>query len=203
MGCRGLTVFAKIGNRLGLLIRTPLRVKAMNDQTSNEKSCCDLGATLGFLTLRLWLSARAIVTGLGKYAGSTSSDVPVMIDGAANTYGLTAGASEKVYGLSHYQGIPDALMGKFEAEPLLPSFALSLMDKLIGPSLILFGITLLLGVATRISLFAMGLLYTGLTVGLILIRQDAGISWLAVHILLVALALFHVQSNRFELWKKW
>jgi len=175
----------------------------MNDQTTTEKASSTLGPTLGFLTLRLWLSLRAIITGIEKYAGTMSSDVPVDIDGATNTYGLTAGASEKVYGLTHYHGVPQALLGKFESEPLIPSFALSLFDKMIGPSLILCGLTLLLGVATRISLFAMGLIYMALTMGLILIKQDAGISWLAVHILIVAFALFHAQANRFELLKKW
>ncbi len=48
----------------------------------------------------------------------------------------------------------------------------------------------------------MGLLYTALTAGLILIKQDAGITWLGVHILLVTYALFHVRHNRLELFRK-
>lgn len=174
----------------------------MTTSTVDHEPSQDLGTILGFLLLRIWLSVRAIIAGIEKYAGTNASDAPVNIDGAENTYGLTASASEKVYGLEHYHGIPEALLGKFEAEPLLPAFALGLMDKLIGPGLILFGVTLLLGIATRLSLFAMGLLYTGLTVGLILIKQDAGITWLGIHILLVVAALFHVKYNRLALLKK-
>ena len=87
-------------------------------------------------------------------------------------------------------------------EPLIPAWALSLFDTILGPALILLGIALLLGVATRISLFAMGLIYTGLTVGLILLKQDAGIAWLAVHLLLIAVALFTAKYNRLALLKK-
>jgi len=162
----------------------------------------DLGSTLGFLLLRLWLALRAIVSGLEKYAGTTTSDAPVTIDGAVNSYGLTASTSGKVYSLSNYQGVPDALRGKFESEPLLPTFALNIFDTLLGPALILFGITLLLGIGTRISLFAMGLIYLSLTVGLIMIQQDAGIAWLGIHVIMVAFALFQVKYNRFAVLTK-
>ena len=49
----------------------------------------------------------------------------------------------------------------------------------------------------------MGLLYTSLTVGLILLKQGAGIAWLAVHMLMVAVALLNAQHNRLALLRKW
>ena len=174
----------------------------MSTNDSNSQPSHDLGSILGFLILRLWLSVRAVITGIEKYAGSKSMDAPVSIDGAVNSYGLTASESEKVYSLANYHGVPEALMGKFQGQPLIPSAALSLFDTLLGPGLILFGLTLLLGIATRISLFAMGLIYVGLTAGLILIKQDAGIAWLGVHVLMVAFALCHVRYNRLALMKK-
>jgi len=174
----------------------------MSKNTSNSEPTHDLGSIFGFLILRIWLSVRAIITGLEKYAGTTSMDVPVDIDGAANAYGLTASESEKVYGLAHYHGVPEALMDKFQNQPLISSFGLGLFDALLGPALILFGVTLLLGVATRISLFAMGLIYVALTSGLIMIKQDAGIAWLGIHVLMVAFALFHVRYNRLAILKK-
>ena len=42
-----------------------------------------------------------------------------------------------------------------------------------------------------------------LTVGLILIHQDDGISWLGIHIALVALALMLAKHNQLALLKKW
>ena len=62
---------------------------------------------------------------------------------------------------------------------------------------------LLIGLGTRISLFVQGLIYTALTVGLILIKQDDGISWLGIHIALVAFALVLAKNNKFALLKKW
>lgn len=162
----------------------------------------DFGSTLAFLLLRLWLAMRAIVSGIEKYAGSKASEVAVNIDGSPNDYGLTEDTTDKVYGLSHYHGVPAALYEKLHDEMLIPGFALGIFDKVLGPLLILLGITLLLGVATRISLFAMGLLYTSLTLGLILLKQDAGVAWLAIHIVLIAMALFQSRHNRFALLSK-
>jgi thiosulfate dehydrogenase [quinone] large subunit len=168
----------------------------------SEKACnCCLGSTLGFLTLRIWLALRAIVTGIEKFAGSKVEDIAVNIDGEPNTYGLTASEADKVYGMSHYHGVPAALYDKLAKEPLIPGFALKFFDLALGPVLILLGFTLLLGIATRISLFAMGLIYSGLTVGLILLKQDGGIAWLGIHILLIAFALFNAKHNRCALLK--
>jgi len=177
----------------------------MSDSSSPAKSeCnnCDLGGTYGFLVLRIWLAARAIVTGIEKYAGTATSDAAVDIAGKPNDYGLTESVSSKSYGLEFYQGVPQALYSKFSKEPLIPEFALGIYNTVLGPALIIMGLTLLLGIATRTSLFLMGLLYTSLTVGLILIKQDPGVAWLGTHIILVAMALFTVKYNRFELFKK-
>ncbi|MEI9959567.1 MAG: hypothetical protein WDM76_00115 [Limisphaerales bacterium] len=86
---------------------------------------------------------------------------------------------------------------------MLPHFATSAFNGLLGPVLIATGIMLLLGLGTRLSLFLQGLIYIGLTVGLILIKQDDGISWLGIHVALVALALVLAKYNRFAIFKKW
>ena len=174
----------------------------MND-TPTPAEPTDLGAVFAFWVLRIWLSARALVTGIEKYSGSRSSSEAVAIDGAPNTYGLTAAQSEKVYGLEHYHGVPEALAARFADEPLIPGFALNLFDKALGPALILLGVMLLLGVATRLSLLGMGVLYTALTGGLILLKQDAGVAWLGIHVALVAMALMTAKHNRLSILKKW
>jgi thiosulfate dehydrogenase [quinone] large subunit len=74
---------------------------------------------------------------------------------------------------------------------------------MLGPAFILTGIMLLIGLGTRISLLAQGLLFIALTVGLVLIRQDDGVAFLGIHIALVALAFLLVQYNRFTVLKKW
>ena len=174
-----------------------------------EASCCSktcsntLALTYGSLLLRLWLAVRAIQTGVEKFAGSRASSKVVDIDGAPNAYGMTAGASDKFYAADNYQGVPGALMDKFKAEPLMPGFALPLYDKVLGPALIILGLAILLGAAYRTSLFLLGLLYISLTWGLILIKQDDGVSWLAAHMILVVRALALAKYNRFSVLKSW
>lgn len=171
----------------------------MSADTQND----ELGLSLAMLTLRLWLSMRAIQTGIEKFAGTKSVDSAVAIDGAPNAYGLTESSTAKTYALSNYNGVPAPLQDKFASEPLIPSWGLSIYDTVLGPALIILGLTLLLGVATRISLFAMGLLYTSLTFGLILIKQDAGVAWLGIHIIMITAALALAKYNRFAILKKW
>ena len=163
----------------------------------------DLGLSLGMLTLRLWLAIRAIQTGVEKFAGTSAGSKAVMVDGAPNDYGLTEATTSKVYALSNYHGVPVTLYDKFANEPLIPGWGLDLYDVVLGPALILLGLTLLLGLATRFSLFAMGLVYTSLTFGLILIKQDAGVAWLGIHIIMIVLALALAKYNRFAILKKW
>jgi thiosulfate dehydrogenase [quinone] large subunit len=173
---------------------------------SSGESCCPtntLGLVYGSLLLRLWLGVRAIQTGVEKYAGTRSGDQVVPVDGVANEEGLTAAGSLKYYTLENYHGVPAALMKKFEAEPLMMKFALPLYDKVLGPALIILGLGILLGLAYRSSLFLLGLLYISLTWGLILIKQDDGVSWLATHMILVVAALALAQHNRLAILKKW
>jgi thiosulfate dehydrogenase [quinone] large subunit len=109
----------------------------------------------------------------------------------------------KVYGLSHYHALPQSLATQLAAEPLIPGWALSAYSAILGPTLILLGLALLAGFASRITLFLMGLVYTSLTIGLILLKQDAGIAWLAIHVLMIVAALRLVEHNRLSILSKW
>lgn len=176
------------------------------DTCCSKKACCDsnsLALVYASLLARLWLGVRAVQTGVEKYAGTRSGDELVKVEGVANEEGLTAGATAKYYALDNYHGVPEALMTKFQNEPLMLKFALPLYDKLLGPALIILGLTILLGAAYRTSLFVLGLLYISLTWGLILIKQDDGVSWLGVHMILIVGALALAQYNRLAILKKW
>jgi thiosulfate dehydrogenase (quinone) large subunit len=182
---------------------------------STSETCCPtdcLGLTYGALLLRLWLAVRAIQTGVEKYAGSVGSDLPVKIDGVPNPEGLSSTDAVKEYALSHYHGVPSALLKKFEAEPLMRSYSvmgheinpLKLYGDVLGPALLVLGVMLLLGIANRTTLFLQGVLYISLTWGLILIKQDDGVSWLGVHMIMIVMALMLAKYNRFALlFKKW
>ncbi|GAA5481189.1 hypothetical protein [Haloferula sargassicola] len=169
----------------------------------DEPKSDTLALALGAILARLWLAVRAIQTGLEKYAGTKMSETAVEIDGQPNSYGLTDAAATKSYAADHYHGVPAALYDKFAHEPLMAEWALKIYDKVLGPALILLGLTILLGVASRLSLFALGLLYISLTWGLILIREDSGVAWLAAHMILIVAALALVRYDRVRILKKW
>ena len=174
-------------------------------ENGNQSSCCgNCDYTLAFLVLRGWLAVRAIVTGIEKFGTYKSIQRPLLdATGQPDASGALVDVKMKVYALANYSGIPAGLKGKFANEALLPPFALSWFDKLLGPALLATGVMLLLGLGTRISLFVQGLIYIALTVGLILIHQDDGISWLGIHVALVALALMLAKNNKLALLKKW
>ncbi len=172
----------------------------MSDSSPPATSARFSGRTLAFLVLRLWLGTRALVAGLEKYSAKITVQEPLLDStGQPDLSGVMLDVEKKVYGLSHYHALPDTLQTRFAAEPLLPGFLTAPFYFVLGPALILLGLLLLLGIASRAVLFAMGALYTALTVGLMLIAQDAGVSWLAIHVGLVAAALVLVDHNRFSI----
>jgi len=186
--------------------------QAMNDSTDKktdglgESPCggnCD--HTLAFLVLRLWLAVRAILTGIEKFGAIATVQRPVVdpVTGVEDSSGAVIDMKVKFYSLTNYSGIPAPLKDKFAGEPLLPHFATAMFNNLLGPALIATGVMLLLGLGTRVSLFLQGLIYTALTAGLILIKQDDGVAWLGIHVALVAFALILARHNKFALLKKW
>lgn len=174
-----------------------------NQNKSCETCCCDY--TLAFLVLRGWLAVRALLTGIEKFGKYESVAKPVIdpATGQPDASGVMMNVNVKHYAFANYSGVPSALKDKFNYEPLLPKFALNAFDHLLGPAFILTGIMLLIGLGTRISLFVQGLIYIALTVGLILIHQDDGISWLGIHVALVAFALMLARHNKLAILKKW
>jgi len=161
--------------------------------------------TLAFLVLRFWLAVRTIMTGIEKF-GAYKIVQQAIIDPTTHMEdpsGATLDVKMKFYASTNYSGIPPSLKDKFANEPLLAHPMMVAFDKFLGPALLITGVMLLLGIGTRLSLFAQGLIYVALTVGLILIRQDDGVAWLGIHVALVALALMLAKYNKFVILKKW
>jgi thiosulfate dehydrogenase [quinone] large subunit len=76
------------------------------------------------------------------------------------------------------------------------SFAHSL-----GYALVLIGAAVLLGVRMRTALILAGLVYVGLSFGLMAVQESEGVAWLGIHVGLIAASLMLVQHDRFALWK--
>lgn len=160
----------------------------MTSEVEREESSSKLfgwsDETWAFLVLRLWLALRAIVTGLQKFQGVDEG-------------------GQAAFGLKYYKAMPDALLNKIAAEPLFPAFLSKPFTAALGYLLIISGLMTLLGLGTRISLVIQGVLYVALTFGLILIKQDAGVAWLGIHVALVAMALAWAKHNRLAILTKW
>jgi thiosulfate dehydrogenase (quinone) large subunit len=168
------------------------------ETTSNGNT---LALVYGSLLLRIWLGVRALQTGIEKFAGTKITNKAVSVEGADT--GTEVLEATKFYSLDNYHGVPEVLMGKFKEEPLMPGFGLPVYDKLLGVALLGLGLTILLGLAYRSSLFVLGLLYISLTWGLILIKEDGGVAWLGTHMIMIVFALALAQYNRFAIVKKW
>jgi thiosulfate dehydrogenase [quinone] large subunit len=176
-------------------------------ESNENKNCvdCECGPGMAFLVLRLWLGVRALLTGIEKYGAYANIQKPLIdpTTGQPDASGVLVNVSVKYYSVTNYAGIPPSLKDRFVNEPLLPKFSLAAFDHLLGPAFIITGVMLLLGLGTRLSLFLQGVIYTALTIGLILIKQDDGISWLGIHVALVAFALTLAKHNKFAILKKW
>jgi len=161
--------------------------------------------TFAFLALRFWLGVRALFVGIEKFGAYKSVAMPLLdpTTGQPDASGVMVNVNVKTYALANYAGIPASMASRFAHEPMFPKFVLAAFDRILGPAFILTGIMLLIGLGTRLSLAAQGLLFIALTVGLVLINQDDGVAWLGIHIGLVAAAFLLVQYNRFAVLNKW
>ena len=166
--------------------------------SSSDNNCCgaDSASFFAYLILRAWLGLRALVTGIEKFSGTVTKEVSV--GGEDGGFAITTEVKVKEYGLSLYQGVPEPLYEKLAEEPMIPGFALTIYNGILGYALIAVGLMILAGVWSRIALLASGLIWASLSVGLILLKQDAGIAWLGMHVALTVAALLLVKHNRFE-----
>lgn len=157
----------------------------------------------GSVLLRLWLGVRTIQSGIEKFATSTLIERPQMADGQPT--GLVETVSAKTYSLSAYKGIPDGLKSVFENQPMIPGFMLPVYNAVLGPALLILGFTVLLGIASRVSLLLMGFLYISLTWGLVLWGEpgNSGVAYLGTHMVLIVMALYLTRHDCLRLLKKW
>lgn len=172
-----------------------------SSEPSKSGGCCgpDSAPFYAYLVLRVWLGLRALVTGIEKFSATVSKELPMGAeDGGVAIPGLVTEVKVKEYGFSHYQGVPEPLYEKLAEEPLMPGFALSIYSGLLGYALIAVGIMILAGIYSRVALLVSGLIWASLTVGLIMLKQDAGIAWLGMHVALTVGALLLVKHNRFS-----
>ena len=145
----------------------------MND-SSDSTVRCEYAAA--FLLLRLFLGLRTLFAGLEKFEGKGSYSFQNYNENMARMAQGITGAS-------------------FLPLWMTKNFALSL-----GYLLVVLGVFLLLGIKTRLTLILMGLLYVGLSFGLMAVQEGEGVAWLGVHVIMIVGALVLVRYNRVALW---
>lgn len=146
----------------------------MSDNSTPVQRNCDY--TAAFLLLRLFLALRTLLAGIEKFeAGGKYSFENYYANMSRMATGITGASFMPLW--------------------MTKSFAVSL-----GYALIVLGALLLLGVKSRLTLIATGLLYVGLSFGLMAVQEAEGVAWLAIHIIMIAGALVLVRHDRFALW---
>jgi thiosulfate dehydrogenase [quinone] large subunit len=129
-----------------------------------------------FLLLRLFLGLRTFFAGLEKFE------------------------AKGTYSLANYHDNMTRMAAGITGASFLPLWATRSFALSIGYLLLVLGAALLLGLKTRATLFLTGLVYIGLSFGLMAVQESEGVAWLAIHLGLFAGALALVRHNRLALW---
>jgi thiosulfate dehydrogenase [quinone] large subunit len=142
--------------------------------TSPGARNCEYSAA--FFILRLWIGLRTFLAGVEKFEKN-------------GTYSFA----------NYYENMGHMAQGITGAS-FLPLWATRNFAHSIGYLLLLLGTLVLLGIKPRLSLFLTGLVYVGLSFGLMAVQENEGIAWLGVHVALIAGALALVRHSRLDLW---
>jgi thiosulfate dehydrogenase [quinone] large subunit len=148
----------------------------MSDTPSPIVKRCHCDYAAAFALLRLFLGLRTLMAGIEKFE------------------------SKGTYTFANYYENMSRMAQGITGASFMPLWATKLFAHSLGYILLVLGVALLLGLKTRLTLFATGLIYVGLSFGLMAVQESEGIAWLAIHIGLIAGALLLVRHNRFALW---
>lgn len=140
----------------------------------NSNSRCEYAAA--FLLLRLFLGLRTLLAGIEKFE------------------------SKGTYSFANYYENMSRMASGITGASFMPLWLTRNFAHTLGYALIVLGVALLLGVKSRATLILMGLLYVGLSFGLMAVQESEGVAWLAIHVGLIAGALVLVRHDRFALW---
>lgn len=124
------------------------------------------------MLLRIFLGLRTLLAGLEKFEANKSWSF--------SNYSENMGRMAK--------GISD--------NSFIPMWAANMFAMPLGYLLTIFGVLILLGVKSRVTLFLTGLIYVGLGFGLMAVQEGEGVAWIGMQVMMFAFALFLVRSER-------
>ena len=146
----------------------------MTENSASHSSIIVRGEyTAAFLLLRLFLGLRTLMAGLEKFEANKS------------------------YTTANYAENMNRMATGISNNSVIPLWAAKAFALPLGYALVILGVAILLGIKTRAALFITGLLYVGLSFGLMAVQEGEGVAWLAVQVFMFPVALLLVRYNRF------
>lgn len=145
----------------------------MSDSSPTKCRCEYVAA---FTLLRLFLGLRTLFSGIEKFE------------------------AKGAYSMQNYSDNMNRMAQGITGASFLPLWATRSFALTLGYVLIILGAALLLGIKTRTTLILTGLVYVGLSFGLIAVQEGEGVAWLGMHVVMIVGALVLVRHNRFSLW---
>ena len=168
-----------------------------NDNSVPAHQCpCSGTRTLAFLILRFWIACTALASGLAKFSRAEK-----VFEENPET-GEMSSTLVRNYAWEFYNGVPAREFERLLGDALFPEWVLQAFYYALGPALILCGLALLLGIATRMSLVVLGLIFVALSFGLSLIDTSGSAGTLGIYVIAIAGALLLADNNRFCLSRK-
>jgi len=155
---------------------SPTAATPKNGATAASASAARFELTAAFLILRLFLGLRTLMAGIEKFE------------------------SKGTYSAANYYENMKRMASGITGASFLPLWATRTFALSLGYALLVLGAALLLGVKSRVTLFLMGLVYVGLSFGLMAVQESEGVAWLGLHVGLIAGALALSRYERFALW---
>ncbi|MEO6246108.1 MAG: hypothetical protein ABIQ12_11810 [Opitutaceae bacterium] len=147
----------------------------MSDQSSSSGPCNRCDYTAAFTILRLFLGLRTLLAGLEKFEANKSFSLS----------NYTENMGRIATGISNYS--------------IIPLWATQAFAYPLGFLLVGLGAAILLGIKTRAALFFGGLVYVGLSFGLMAVQEGDGVAWIGMQVLMFSVALVLVRHNRWAL----
>ena len=132
--------------------------------------------TAAFLMLRLFLGLRTLLAGIEKFE------------------------SKGTYSIENYYANMSRMAQGITGASFMPLWMTRTFAHSLGWILLVLGMGLLLGIKTRITLVLTGLIYLGLSFGLMAVQESDGVAWLGMHVLMISAALVIVRHDRFAVW---
>jgi thiosulfate dehydrogenase [quinone] large subunit len=131
--------------------------------------------TAAFLLLRLFLGLRTLLAGIEKFE------------------------SRGTYSFENYSENMNRMAQGITGASFLPLWMTKPFAMSLGYVLTILGIALLIGLRTRTTLVLTGLIYVGLSFGLMAVQEGEGVAWLAAQLLMIVAALVLVRHDRFAI----